>query len=236
MWDERGEIMSDILLVGKNLNKRFKRGRKEVVPAVIDCDIEIPNGKVTMIMGPSGSGKSTLLNLLSGLDKPDTGKIVFDDLNIVEWEEQQLTAWRRKTVGFVFQTFELIPNLTALENVMIPLLPDNMKMNDIRMEAMSLLKQVGIFEPMHEKAVKLSGGEQQRVAIARALISKPKIIFADEPTGSLDIDTGKKVLELLKRQTRGHNRAVCVVTHNTELKKYADHLWYMRQGNLTRES
>jgi ABC-type lipoprotein export system ATPase subunit len=227
--------MTENLLVAKNLTRRFKRGRKELILAVNDSDIEIPKGKVTMIMGASGSGKSTLLNLLSGLDKPDTGKIIFDDQNIVEWEEQQIAAWRRKTVGFVFQTFELIPNLTALENVIVPLLPGNTKMNDIRIEAMSLLKQVGIFDTTHEKSIKLSGGEQQRVALARALITKPKIIFADEPTGSLDIDTGKKVLDLLQRQTRGHNRAVCVVTHNTELKKYADHLWYMRQGKLTKE-
>ena len=227
--------MSEDLLTGKNLTRRFKRGRKELILAVNDSDIEIPKGKVTMIMGASGSGKSTLLNLLSGLDKPDAGKIIFDDQNIVDWEEQQLAAWRRKTVGFVFQTFELIPNLTALENVMVPLLPEKEKMNDIRIEAMSLLKQVGIFDTMHERAVKLSGGEQQRVSLARALITKPKIIFADEPTGSLDLDTGKKVMDLLQRQTRGHNRAVCVVTHNIELKKYADSLYNMRQGKLTKE-
>ena len=227
--------MSDNLLTAKNLTRRFKRGRKEIVLAVNDSDIDIPKGKVTMIMGASGSGKSTILNLLSGLDKPDEGKIIFDDQNIVDWEDQQLSAWRRTTVGFVFQTFELIPNLTALENVMVPMLPSKAKMNDIRIEALSLLKQVGIFDTTNEKAIKLSGGEQQRVAIARALISKPKIIFADEPTGSLDEDTGRKVLDLLQRQTRGHNRAVCVVTHNTDLKRYADHLWQMRQGKLTKE-
>ena len=227
--------MTDDLLVAKNLTRRFKRGRKELVLAVNDSDISIPKGKVTMIMGPSGSGKSTLLNLLSGLDKPDTGKIIFDDQNIVNWDEPQLAAWRKKTVGFVFQTFELIPNITALENIMIPLFPGKMKMTDIRVEAMSLLKQVEIYDTMHERAVKLSGGEQQRVGIARALITKPQVIFADEPTGSLDMDTGKTVLELLHRQTRGHNRAVCVVTHNTDLKKYADHLWQMRQGKVSKE-
>lgn len=223
------------LLTAKNITRRFKRGRKEIVLAVNDSDIDIPKGKVTMIMGASGSGKSTILNLLSGLDKPDEGKIIFDDQNIVDWEDQQLSAWRRTTVGFVFQTFELIPSLTALENVMIPMLPSSTKMNDIRIEALSLLKQVGIFDTTNERAIKLSGGEQQRVAIARALITKPKIIFADEPTGSLDEDTGRKVLDLLQRQTRGHNRAVCVVTHNPDLKRYADHLWQMRQGKLTKE-
>ena len=115
--------MVDNLLIGKNITRRFKRGRKEIVLAVNDSDIEIPKGKLSIIMGASGSVKSTLLNLLSGLDKPDEGKIIFDDKNIVEWEDQQLASWSRTTVGFVFKSFELIPNLTALENVIIPQLP-----------------------------------------------------------------------------------------------------------------
>lgn len=228
-------MADDNLIVARNVTRRFKRGRKEIVLAVNDSDIEVPKGKVTLIMGASGSGKSTMLNLLSGLDKPDEGKIIFDEQNIVEWDIEQLSAWRRTTVGFVFQQFELIPHLTALENVMIPMLPSKEKTSNVRIEAMSLLKQVGIFDTQHERAIKLSGGEQQRVSIARALIAKPKIIFADEPTGSVDEDTGKKIMDLLQRQTRGHGRAVVVVSHNPDLKKYADHIWNMRQGKLTKE-
>ncbi|MHA2365310.1 MAG: ABC transporter ATP-binding protein [Candidatus Hodarchaeales archaeon] len=223
------------ILVGKNLTRRFQRGKREVILAINDSDIDVEKGKVTMIMGASGSGKSTLLNVLSGLDKPTEGRVLFDDQNIVEWTEDMLATWRRTTVGFVFQTFELIPQLTAIENVMLPLIPAKAKTQDIRVEALSLLKQVGIFDTTHERSVKLSGGEQQRVSIARALIAKPKIIFADEPTGSLDEDTGRKVLDLIKRQTRGHDRAVVLVSHNPDLKRYADHLYQMRQGKLTKE-
>jgi len=224
------------ILIGKNLTRRFQRGKKEIILAINDSDINIPEGKVTMIMGPSGSGKSTLLNVLSGLDKPTEGRVIFDDQNIVDWDMDQLALWRRKTVGFVFQSFELIPALSAIENVMLPLLPSKkIKTQDIRLEALSLLKQVGIFDTTNERAVKLSGGEQQRVAIARALISKPVLLLADEPTGSVDEQTGSKIMDLLKRQTRGHGRAVIFVSHNSDLKKYADHIWNMRQGKLTKE-
>ena len=222
--------------MGKNLTRRFQRGKKELILAINDSDIDIQAGKVTMIMGPSGSGKSTLLNVLSGLDKPTEGRVIFDDQNIVDWDEEQLAQWRRSSVGFVFQTFELIPALTAIENVMLPLMPDRkMKTQDIRLEALSLLKQVGIFDTTNERAVKLSGGEQQRVGIARALITRPSVIFADEPTGSVDEDTGRKVMDLLIRQTRGHDRAVLFVSHNPDLKRYADNIYAMRQGKLTKE-
>lgn len=223
-----------VVIKGKNLTRRFQRGKNEVVLALNDTDIEIQKGKLTMIFGPSGSGKSTLLNVLSGLDRPDEGRVIFDNVNIVDWDEERLSNWRRTVVGFVFQSFELIPNLTALENAMLPLYPSEMKTNEIRIEALSLLKQVGVFETVNERARRLSGGEQQRVAIARALITKPKIIFADEPTGQIDEDTGRKVMDLLRRQTRGHDRAVVVVTHNKDLERYADTVFEMRSGKLTK--
>ena len=225
---------NNVLLEGKNLTKRYQRGKNEIILALNDTDIHIEKSKLTMIQGPSGAGKSTLLNVLSGLDRPDEGRVIFDNINIVDFDEERLTNWRRIAVGFVFQSFELIPNLTALENVMLPMYPSITKTAEIKVEALSLLKQVGVFETVNERARRLSGGEQQRVAIARALISKPKIIFADEPTGQLDEDTGRKVLDLLKRQTRGHDRAVVVVTHNKDLEKMADTIYEMRQGKLTK--
>ena len=222
------------LLEGRNLTRRYQRGKNEIILALNDTDIQVEKSKLTMIQGPSGAGKSTLLNVLSGLDRPDECRVIFDNINIVDFDEERLANWRRIAVGFVFQSFELIPNLTALENVMIPMYPSKTKTGDIKVEALSLLKQVGVFETVNERARRLSGGEQQRVAIARALITKPKIIFADEPTGQLDEDTGRKVLDLLKRQTRGHDRAVVVVTHNKDLEKMADTIYEMRQGKLTK--
>ena len=211
-------MADDNLIVARNVTRRFKRGRKEIVLAVNDSDIEVPKGKVTLIMGASGSGKSTMLNLLSGLDKPDEGKIIFDEQNIVDWDIEQLSAWRRSTVGFVFQQFELIPHLTALENVLIPLLPSKEKTSDIRMEAMSLLKQVGIFDTQHERAIKLSGGEQQRVAIARAMANDPPIILADEPTANLDGDSGQMIRDLLIELNK-MGKAVIVMTHDQGIIK-----------------
>ena len=222
------------LLIGRNLTRRFQRGRNEIVLALNDVDVEVEKSKVTVIMGPSGSGKTTLLNVLSGLDRPDAGRVLFDNTNIVEWNEDRLAYWRKQAIGFVFQSWELIPNLTALENVLMPVYPTNLKTSEIKVEALSLLKQVGIFDTVNERARRLSGGEQQRVAIARALIHKPKIIFADEPTGNLDRETGLKVMELLKRQTRGHDRSVVVVTHNQELSQYADIMYEMRSGKISK--
>jgi putative ABC transport system ATP-binding protein len=222
------------LMKGRNLTRRFTRGKDELILALNDTDVDIEKSKLTMIFGPSGSGKTTLLNVLSGMDRPDEGRILFDETNIIEWGDERLSHWRGQAIGFVFQTFEVIPNLTSLENVMVPLYPSKLKTSEIKVEALSLLKQVGIFDTTNERARRLSGGEQQRVALARALITKPKIVFADEPTGNLDEETGRKVMELLRRQTRGHDRAVVVVSHNQSLQSYADVVYEMRQGKLSK--
>ncbi|MFW9930169.1 MAG: ABC transporter ATP-binding protein [Candidatus Thorarchaeota archaeon] len=222
------------LLKGRNLTRRYQRGKNEIILALNDTDIDIERSKLTMIFGVSGSGKTTLLNVLSGLDHPDEGRVIWDNVNLVEWDDERLSNWRRQAIGFVFQTFELIPNLTALENVMAPLYPSKQKTSEIKVEALSLLKQVGVFDTITERARRLSGGEQQRVAIARALIAKPKLVFADEPTGNLDEDTGRKVMDLLRRQTRGHDRAVVVVSHNQSLQSYADIVYEMRSGKLSK--
>ncbi|MHA1994577.1 MAG: ABC transporter ATP-binding protein [Candidatus Hodarchaeales archaeon] len=224
-------MSSDILIEAKNLTKEYIRGKKEVVVAVNDVDLEIPRGKLIMVTGPSGSGKSTLLNVLSGLDKPSEGKIIFSDEDISGWEEERLSKFRQENIGFIFQNWELIRTLTALENIESPLYPLKIKSKEIRTRAISLLKQVGLWDKVDNYPDELSGGEQQRIGIARALVGKPKIIFADEPTGNLDLDNAGSVMRLLKSFTK-RNTAILVVSHNEELKKYSDKAYRMSNGRF----
>ncbi|MHA1976667.1 MAG: ABC transporter ATP-binding protein [Candidatus Hodarchaeales archaeon] len=224
-------MSSNILIEAKNLTKEYIRGRKEVVTAVNDVDLEIPRGKLIMVTGPSGSGKSTLLNVLSGLDKPTEGKIIFSDEDISGWEEERLSKFRQENIGFIFQNWELIRTLTALENIESPLYPLKIKSKEIRTRAISLLKQVGLWDKVDNYPDELSGGEQQRIGIARALVGKPKIIFADEPTGNLDLDNAGSVMRLLKSFTK-RDTAILVVSHNEELKKYSDKAYRMSNGRF----
>ncbi|PWI47252.1 hypothetical protein CEE45_12715 [Candidatus Heimdallarchaeota archaeon B3_Heim] len=224
-------MSSNTLIEAKNLTKEYIRGRKEVVVAVNDVDLEIPRGKLIMVTGPSGSGKSTLLNVLSGLDKPTEGKIIFSDEDISGWEEERLSKFRQENIGFIFQNWELIRTLTALENIESPLYPLKIKSKEIRTRAISLLKQVGLWDKVDNYPDELSGGEQQRIGIARALVGKPKIIFADEPTGNLDVDNAGSVMRLLKSFTK-RDTAILVVSHNEELKKYSDKAFRMSNGRF----
>ncbi len=224
-------MSSNTLIEAKNITKEYIRGRKEVVVAVNDVDLEIPRGKMIMVTGPSGSGKSTLLNVLSGLDKLTEGKIIFSDEDISGWEEERLSQFRQENIGFIFQNWELIRTLTALENIESPLYPLKIKSKEIRTRAISLLKQVGLWDKVDNYPDELSGGEQQRIGIARALVGKPKIIFADEPTGNLDVDNAGSVMRLLKSFTK-RDTAILVVTHNEELKKYSDKAYRMSNGRF----
>ena len=219
------------LIEAKDLSKEYIRGKREVVMAVNDVDIQIPKGKMVCVTGPSGSGKSTLLNILSGLDKPTSGRVLFKDENIAEWDEERLANFRRGNVGFIFQNWELIPIMTALENIESPLYPLKIKGREIRTRAISLLKQVGLWDKADNYPDELSGGEQQRVGIARALVGKPRIIFADEPTGNLDEDNAASIMRLLKSFTK-RDTAVLVVTHNEDLKRYADMTHRMSSGRF----
>ncbi len=219
------------LIEAKNLTKEYVRGKREVVIAVNDVDIQIPKGKMVMCTGPSGSGKSTLLNILSGLDKPSSGKVLYEDENIADWDEEKLAKFRRGNVGFIFQNWELIPIMTALENIESPLYPLKVKGREMRTRSISLLKQVGLWDKADNYPDELSGGEQQRIGIARALVGKPRIIFADEPTGNLDEDNAASIMRLLKSFTK-RDTAVLVVTHNEDLKKYADMSHKMSSGRF----
>ncbi|MHA2307048.1 MAG: ABC transporter ATP-binding protein [Candidatus Hodarchaeales archaeon] len=224
-------MSSRVLIEAKGLTKEYIRGKQEMVIAVNDVDIEIPKGSLVMVTGPSGSGKSTLLNILSGLDMPTEGKVIYEDENIADWDEEKLSAFRQGNVGFIFQNWELIRTMTALENIESPLYPMKLKTKEIRTRSISLLKQVGLWDKADNFPDELSGGEQQRIGIARALVGKPRIIFADEPTGNLDLDNAASIMRLLKSFTK-RDTSILVVTHNEDLKRYADSSYKMSSGRF----
>jgi putative ABC transport system ATP-binding protein len=190
--------------------------------------LEIRQGEFVAIVGKSGSGKSTLLSLLAGLDQPTTGEVWLDDLCLSRMSEDELSAVRRKQVGFVFQAYHLIPSLTALENILLPAELAGVK--DAESRAKDLLAQVGLESRMHHRPSELSGGEQQRVSICRSLMNEPEILFADEPTGNLDSENGRVVLDLLVK-LRG-NRALVLVTHDQELATRADRVIRLHDGKI----
>jgi ABC-type lipoprotein export system ATPase subunit len=188
-----------------------------------DVNLEVQRGECIAIIGPSGSGKTTLLALIGALDVPDSGAIWLDDTAVHTLHGPAAADFRRQKVGFVFQLFYLLPNLTALENVMAPLLPYRRKLDfDLRQRAQDLLERVGLGERMGHPPARLSGGEQQRVAIARALINRPPVLLADEPTGNLDPRTGREVLDVLRSQQRTGNQTLILVTHDPQIAAAAD--------------
>ncbi len=225
----------EVILEAENLAKMYKRGRSEVVRALEGVNVKMYAAELILLYGPSGSGKSTMLNLLSGLDNPTEGTIKFMGEDISEFSEKKLTTFRRENVGFVFQDWKLIPNLNAYENVEAPMYPSNMPSNELRTEAISTLRELDLLDREHHFPGELSGGEQQRVAIARAIMKKPKIIFADEPTGNLDKTTGNLIMRVLKRVCR-QGTTVIVATHNEELKDYADKIIYLDDGKMISQS
>lgn len=200
----------------KHESKRYQMGETEIV-ANHDLTFDIQQGELTIILGPSGAGKSTVLNILGGMDTPTEGAINIDGVDIAQFTEKQLTAYRRTDVGFVFQFYNLIPNLTALENVELAsaVAPD-------ALDPAEALREVGLGARLENFPAQLSGGEQQRVAIARALAKNPKLLLADEPTGALDYTTGKQVLQLLQDVCRKRGKTVIIITHNAAIAPIAD--------------
>ncbi|HII08826.1 MAG TPA: ABC transporter ATP-binding protein, partial [Methanosphaera sp.] len=189
--------------------------------------IEIKSGELTVILGPSGSGKSTMLNLLGGMDRPTSGQILINDENLSCFSDKQLTNYRRKNVGFVFQFYNLVENLNTFENVGIAA---NLNGNIDKVE--DIIKDVGLEKRMKSFPNQLSGGEMQRVAIARAVAKSPKLLLCDEPTGALDVATGDKIFHLLKKYSKNKDTAVVVVTHNPEVAKIADHVIKLQDGQI----
>ena len=209
---------------------RLKSG--EEVRAVNGMDLMVPEGEFLTVIGASGSGKTTLLNLLGGLDKPTAGKVVVDGVEVSGLGEADLVRFRREKVGFVFQSFNLIPTLTAVENVEAALAPTGMAKTERVERSMSLLKSVGLKEKIGRLPVELSAGEQQRVSIARAFANEPKVLLLDEPTGNLDTVTGKEIMRLCNEASKKHGQTVVAVTHAGYVKEYTDRLLYMRDGKV----
>ncbi len=222
------------LLQVKRLEHSFSVG-EENVHALRGVSFEAKTGEVTAIVGPSGCGKSTLLYLLGLLDRPDEGEILLDNKSVSQASDQVRTELRNKNLGFVFQFHFLIKELTACENVSMPLLKAGFERKEANKRARSVLKKLGLGDKTERFANKLSGGEQQRVAIARAMVNSPSLLLADEPTGNLDSENSKKVFQLLLRFAREESTAVILVTHNPEIAEKCDRIVRMKDGQIVRD-
>ncbi|MFQ6087410.1 MAG: ABC transporter ATP-binding protein [Candidatus Methanofastidiosia archaeon] len=215
-----------------NLKKYYYIGNV-TVKALDGINLKIEDGDFIAIIGPSGSGKSTLLNLLGVLDKPTSGKVYFDKIDVTKVDESVLYRLRRSKIGFVFQSFNLIPTLTAIENVVIPLVPTKMDKMEAMRKGKRNLELVGLGDRIFHKPTELSGGEQQRVAIARALINDPQTILADEPTGNVDSKTSQDIVSLLKELNKKLSRTIIVVTHDPEVAKSCERVIRLKDGKIS---
>jgi len=223
--------MNDIIIETKDLCKYYNQGKSNEVKAIEKINIKINRGDFAALIGPSGSGKSTLLHMIGLLDRTTCGKIFFDGKDISEFTDDELTKIRREKVGFVFQQFNLIPLLTAIENVELPMLLDGMEKEQARGRAEKLLNRVGLGDRLYNRPPGMSGGEQQRVAIARALANNPEVVMADEPTGNLDTKTGKEVLEVLKNAQK-KDFTLIIITHDPKIAIFAKKRIELKDGRV----
>ncbi len=224
-------MRGDVSLAIEGLTKSFTRG-PSVIEVLKGVGLEVLSGEGVAIIGASGTGKSTLLHLLGGLERPDGGNILYDGQDICRMNDKEIAIFRNTRIGFVFQFHFLLPEFTALENVMIPALIHSRKDDSIRPRAFDLLERVGLKERMEHKPGELSGGEQQRVAIARALMMSPGVLLADEPTGDLDPVTGSKVMDLLTQLKASLGVTMIIVTHNMDLARTMDRILVLKGGHL----
>ena len=221
-----------IILKAIDLKKSFLLDNKLKLEVLKGITLEIFKGEILEIIGASGAGKSTLLHILGTIDKPDEGLIYFEEINLLNLKDEELSRFRNKNIGFVFQFHHLLPEFTALENVVIPMMIDGRTFKECRTKAIELLDFVGLKNRLNHKPSELSGGELQRVAIARALANNPKIIFADEPTGNLDSQNSQTIIQLIRNLNEEFGQTFVIVTHNPELVEIADRVKEIKDGQL----
>ncbi len=223
--------MAEPLIRIDHVEKVYRRDQIEV-PVLLGINLDIPESEYVALMGPSGSGKTTLLNLIAGIDSPTRGKIVVGGRDIATMGQTELARWRSSTVGFIFQLYNLLPVLTAFENVELPLLLTRLKKSERRKHVETALSIVGLADRMDHYPRQLSGGQEQRVAIARAIVSDPKILVADEPTGDLDAKSGEEILELLRRLNEEFGKTIVMVTHDPKAAGRAHRMVHLDKGVL----
>jgi len=215
----------------EHLSKIFRRDSTEII-ALNDVSLEVAEGEFVALMGPSGSGKTTLLNIIAGIDRPSSGHLYIGETDIAELDDDELADWRNQQIGFIFQTLNLIPVLTARENVELPLLLTDLTSAERRAHAETALALVGLHDRMDHRPRQLSGGQEQRVAIARALVTDPSLLLADEPTGDLDAKSAQEVLAILSRLNRDFGKTIIMVTHDPKAAKVASVIRYLDKGLL----
>ena len=223
--------MPDPIVQIRGLSKAYRRDSMEI-PVLRDITLEVPEGEFLGLMGPSGSGKTTLLNLIAGIDRPDAGSVTVAGTDVTKLSESQLARWRSTHIGFVFQFYNLIPVLTAFENVELPLLLTSLSKGDRKKHVETALSLVGLADRMHHYPRQLSGGQEQRVAIARAIATDPTIIVADEPTGDLDRKSAEEILTLLERLNREFKKTIVMVTHDPHAAERAHLVRHLDKGEL----
>ncbi|MGO1367833.1 ABC transporter ATP-binding protein [Senegalia sp. (in: firmicutes)] len=218
----------------KNVSQHYKMG-KSIVKALDDVDLDIISGELTALIGPSGSGKSTLLNVTGGLVKPTKGDVRIKDSDITNYTENDMCLFRRDNVGFIFQSFNLNPTLSALENVMMPLIYARVAQNKRKDMATNALKLVGLDDRKDHRPGELSGGQQQRVSIARALVNNPEIVLCDEPTGNLDSETGREILSLITKMNKESKVTFIIVTHDINVANICDRIITLKDGKILKD-
>ena len=224
---------SEYAVIVEAVRKYYYMG-SEVVKALDGVDLEIPRGEYISIMGPSGSGKTTLFNIVGGMDKPTAGRVFIDRTDISKLDAYELAWLRCRKIGYIFQTFNLVPIMTAMQNVTLPMIFAGVDKNEREDRAAALLGMVGLGDRLHHKPTELSGGQQQRVAIARAFANKPAIVLADEPTGNLDLNTGLSIIDLLIEMNRSQGVTIMCNTHDLKIISASDRVMWVRDGRIDR--
>ncbi|MBT8381997.1 MAG: ABC transporter ATP-binding protein [Ignavibacteriaceae bacterium] len=224
--------MNELILKAENIEKSFQTTKKIKLEVLKSISLELETNKITVIIGASGAGKSTLLHILGALDRPDDGSVIFNEENIFKYNDDRLAKFRNKHIGFIFQFHHLLPEFTALENVIIPQMINGTSFDKAKERSKDLLETVGLTERINHKPAELSGGEQQRVAVARSLANDPEIIFADEPTGNLDSKNSGDIHKLIIELKEKFKKTFVIVTHNSSLVNLADKIFEIKDGKI----